>query len=113
MPLGFAIGSYFGGSLLPKYGSRKMIIAVNMICFFFNILKLIENTTMILTSRFILGTVLGVAIVGLSKAINDTVPAQNAPQYGAFVNGGFGIGIFLSNLMGLMIPIDNGNTGDV
>lgn len=113
VPLGFAIGSYAGGALLPRFGPRKLIIAVNVICLLFNILKLIESTAVIMLARLALGTALGVALVCLSKAINDTVPAQNAPQYGAFVNGGFGIGICLSNFMGLLIPLDNGDEGDV
>ena len=29
------------------------------------------------------------------------------------MNAGFGIGIFFSNLMGLLIPINNGEDGDV
>lgn len=107
------IGGYFGGTLLPKYGSRKLIIATNIIALIFNLLKLIEATATIMVARFVVGLVMGIAVVCLSKAINDTVPAEHASLYGAFVNAGFGIGLFFSNLMGLLIPIDNGEEGDV
>lgn len=108
-----SIGCYIGGALLPKYGSRRLIIISNFIGLIFTILKLIENSGAILIGRIVTGVTLGVACVCLSKAINDTVPAKNAPIYGAFVNAGFGIGIFLSNLMGLMIPINDGKEGAI
>ena len=106
--LGIGIGAYFGGSLLPKYGSRKLIIVSNTIGLIFNSLKLVENTAIIMVARFGFGLIMGVALVCLSRVINDTVPAQSAPKYGAFVNAGFAIGIFGSNLMGLIIPLDDG-----
>ena len=103
------IGGYFGGNLLPKYGSRKLIIATNSIALAFNLLKLVEATASILVARFVLGLAMGIAVVCLSKAINDTVPAKDATLYGTFVNGGFGVGLFFSNLMGFLIPVDDGN----
>lgn len=65
-----------------------------------------------MVARFMFGIMSGTASVCLSRAINDTVPAKDASLYGAFVNAGFGIGIFFSNFMGLLIPIDNGMDGD-
>lgn len=111
--LGMSFGCYFGGALLPKFGSRKIIIVANIFKLIFNILKMVQNTTSLIIARFMIGVFLGITNVTLSRAINDTVPAQNAPQYGAFVNAGFGIGIFFSNLMGLIIPLNNGEEGDI
>lgn len=75
--LGMGIGCYIGGSLLPRFGPRKLIIAANLISMIFNIVKLFENTAAIMISRFVFGTSMGVAAVTMSKAINDTVPTQN------------------------------------
>ena len=111
--LGIGIGAYFGGVLLPRFGSRKLIIATNMIGLIFNVLKLIENTIFLMVARLGLGICMGVALICLSRVINDTVPAKSAPQYGAFINAGFAIGIFTSNFMGLILPMDDGNDGDL
>lgn len=111
--LGMSLGCYIGGMVLPKFGSRKVIIGANIIAIIFNIIKLIENTTALMIGRIMFGVTMGVSLVGLSRAINDTVPAQSQQIYGAFVNAGFGIGIFVSNLLGLLIPLDNGKVGDV
>lgn len=111
--LGMIFGGYIGGLLLPKFGSRRLIIAANIISLIFNTLKQIESTGTIMTARFAYGVAMGLAAVSLSRTINDTVPAKDAPKYGAFVNAGFGIGIFFSNLMGLLIPINNGEDGDI
>ena len=71
---GMQIGAYFGGLLLPKYGSRKLIIFANVISLAFNALKLVENTACIMVARLIFGIAIGLAAVCLSRAINDTVP---------------------------------------
>lgn len=75
VPLGFIIGSYFGGTLLPRHGSRKLILAANVLLIIANALKLIESTAVIMISRLVIGMLNGVTLVCLSKAINDTVPA--------------------------------------
>ena len=98
---------------MPKIGSRKMIMIANVISLVFNIIKLIENTAAIMIARFFFGVCMGVTCVGLSKAINDTIPPKNTAVYGAFVNAGFAIGITLSNCMGMLIPLDEGNEGDI
>lgn len=110
---GMIFGGYLGGYLLPRYGSRRIIIVVNTISLVMNIIKLLENTVAIMVSRLILGLCVGISTVCLGRAINDTVPAKNIALYGAFVNAGYGIGIALSNLMGLMIPLNNGEEGDL
>lgn len=111
--LGLAIGCQIGGYLLPKYGGRKMLIAANAIAFIFNLVKLIENTVCIMIGRLVFGITMGVTTICLSRSINDTVPMRNSQFYGGFVNAGFCAGAFLSNLMGLLIPLDNGQEGDV
>ena len=111
--LGLAFGGYLGGKLVSTYGSRKLILTFNLIALIFNCLKLIENTITILVGRLVFGLSAGVCSVCLSKAINDTVPAEHAGIYGAFVNAGFAIGIAFSNLMGLMIPIENETAADL
>jgi len=110
---GMIFGSYSGGYLLPRYGSRRLIIMANSVCLVFNIIKLFEITATIIIARFIFGVFIGIAVVSLTRAINDTVPAQDTKVYGAFLNAGFGIGIFFNNLMGLIIPLDNGEEGDI
>lgn len=37
--LGLTFGGYLGGSLIPKFGSRKLVIIANVISLIFNILK--------------------------------------------------------------------------
>lgn len=76
-PLGVAIGSQIGGSLLPKYGSRKLVIFANAISILANIGKLWESTWPIMINRFIFGIMTGITNVCLSKTINDTVPVKN------------------------------------
>lgn len=110
--LGISLGCYIGGVFLPRFGSRKVIIGCNIISIIFNLIKLIENTAALMIGRIMFGTAMGVALVSLSKAINDTVPAQSQQIYGTFVNAGFGIGIFISNLLGLLVPIDISNEGN-
>lgn len=111
--LGLAIGAFLGGKLVSTYGSRKLILTFNLIALVFNCLKLIENTVAILVGRLAFGISTGVCSVCLSKAINDTVPAEHAGIYGAFVNAGFAMGVTLSNFMGLMIPIENESAADL
>lgn len=111
--LGLSVGSYFGGLMLPKFGSRKLILIANIVSLVFNILKLYLNTVTIMIARLVFGFCMGITCVCLSKAINDTVPAKDSAIYGAFVNAGFAIGITLSNCMGMLIPLDNGEEGDI
>lgn len=99
--------------MLPKYGPRKLILVANVISLVANAAKLIENTGTLMITRLIFGIAMGLAAVCLSRAINNTVPAKDAPIYGAFVNAGFAIGICLANFMGLFIPLDNGKEGDI
>lgn len=73
--LGMGIGAYIGGALLPRFGSRRLIIAANIVSLVFNIIKLIESTAAIITARFVYGTAMGIAAVCLARAINDTIPA--------------------------------------
>ena len=40
---------------------------------------MVENTTTLIVARFITGITIGITCVCLSRAINDTVPAKNAP----------------------------------
>lgn len=111
--LGIGIGAYIGGTLLPRYGSRKLIIGANAIALVFNFVKLIESTIAIILARFVYGTAMGLAVVCLARVINDTIPAKDQAIYGAFVQVGFAVGYLISNLMGLLIPINNGNADDV
>jgi MFS family permease len=110
---GMMIGAFFGGKLLPKYGSRKVTIVANIVAVAFTVLKLVENTACIMVGRLVNGLLIGMTSVCLSHAISNTVPAKESQKYGGFVNAGFGIGIFFSNLLGLIIPLDKGNPGDV
>lgn len=105
--VGMGVAGYFAGSLIPKYGSRKVLLVCNIIALLFNLVKLIENTAAIMVGRFMFGFTMGIACVCLSKAINDTVPSKFASQYGAFVNAGLGTGCCISNLLGFLIPIDS------
>lgn len=72
------IGGYLAGSLIPRFGSRRVLLFCNVIALFFNIMKIIENTAAIMVGRFMFGFVMGIAAVCLSKAINDNVPSKNA-----------------------------------
>lgn len=101
------IGGYFAGSLLPRYGSRRLLLICNILALLFNLIKLIEDTAAIMIGRLMFGFTMGVATVCISKAINDNVPSQHQSQYGAFVNAGLGSGVCISNLLGLMIPINS------
>ena len=107
--VGMGIGGSFAGSLIPRYGSRKVLLFCNTLAVVFNIIKIIETSAAIMIGRFMFGFLMGIAAVCLSKVINDTVPAKYTSQYGAFVNAGLGCGCWASNVLGLMIPIDSSN----
>lgn len=43
-------------------------------------------------------------MIVMGQLLNDTVPPEHMNLYGSTVNTGFGVGIFVSNFMGLMLP---------
>ena len=45
-------------------------------------------------------------------ALNESVPGEFMQYYGMFIGGGYCTGIFLSNFVGIAVPLDEGNVDD-
>jgi len=46
-------------------------------------------------------------------ALNESVPGEFMQYYGMFIGGGYCTGIFLSNFVGLAVPLDEGKPDDL
>ena len=44
-----------------------------------------------------------------SKALNDYIPASVVQSYSILVNAGICLGFFISNLLGLLVPVEDAN----
>ena len=80
----------------------------NAIAIVANVVKIQENTVCIMAGRFFFGVCGGLMNFCFSKALNETVPQENSQAYGMLVNAGMCFGIFASNLLGMMVPLEEG-----
>ena len=104
--LGLAIGSIAGGSLASSLGGiRRTLLFSNIVAIVSCGLKCIEWFPALIAGRLLFGICCGAQQFCMSKALNDTVPVKSIQLYSQFINGGLGIGVFVSNLMGFLIPI--------
>ena len=65
-------------------------------------------TETVLAGRFLFGVGVGIGNVCLSKVLNDCIPNEYSQYYGLFQNSGYGVGIFISNLIGILVPLVDG-----
>ena len=107
-PIGIAAGSTFGGKMSEVVGGiRRLIITANLVAIAANLLKLYMTLPTMLIGRFIFGFTTGLMNFSLNKAINDTVPASHAQNYGLAVNAGICLGLFTAGLCSLVVPIED------
>jgi MFS family permease len=104
---GLAIGSLIGGIITPKLGLKRTIIISNILGLFANFLKQILSTETIISGRLLFGIACGISTFCYVKTLNDTIPSEVMYLYGGLVNGCFTFGIFASNFLGMIIPLDN------
>lgn len=105
---GVGLGSVVGGSIGPYFGVRNAILLSNLIGVAATGVKLVLTLPTILVGRFVSGFVYGIAVFCAGKSLNDTIPPEHMNLYGSFVNASFCAGIFLSNLLGMVVPLDDG-----
>mmetsp|Transcript_5134 Transcript_5134/g.8730 ORF Transcript_5134/g.8730 Transcript_5134/m.8730 type:complete len:122 (-) Transcript_5134:1278-1643(-) len=75
--------------------------------FLANCLKLVLNYELILLGRFVLGITSGMLNVAFGKCLNETIPNEHMQTYTLWINSGFCLGIFLINLLQvLLVPIE-------
>eukprot|EP00356_Strombidium_inclinatum_P007689 CAMPEP_0170500762 /NCGR_PEP_ID=MMETSP0208-20121228/35997_1 /TAXON_ID=197538 /ORGANISM="Strombidium inclinatum, Strain S3" /LENGTH=435 /DNA_ID=CAMNT_0010778949 /DNA_START=186 /DNA_END=1490 /DNA_ORIENTATION=- len=104
--LGLGIGSIAGGSLAASLGGiRRTMLISNVVAIISCCLKLIEWFPALVAGRLLFGICCGAQQFCMSKALNDTVPVKKIQLFSQFINGGLGIGVFISNLLGFLIPI--------
>ena len=108
-PIGVAVGSILSGYVAEKMSLKKMLMLSNFLAIFANIIKIQEHTVTILLGRFLFGVCGGLMNFCFGKALNETIPQEYSQRYGMLVNAGICFGIFVSNLMGLIIPMEDLN----
>jgi MFS family permease len=108
-PIGIALGSLVSGFVSTKMSLKNMLLLSNFLAIFANVIKIQEFTSTILLGRFLFGLCAGLMNFCFGKALNETIPQEFSQKYGMLVNAGICFGIFVSNLMGLFIPIENSN----
>ena len=59
--------------------------------------------------RFLFGVCCGIQTLCFSKALNDSVPAEVIQYYGVLVNAGICVGIFVSNFLAIIVPLEEAN----
>lgn len=87
-------------------GLRKTLLSALLIGVIVNGIKIIENTVCIIAGRFLFGLVNGFATFCQSKALNDTIPPQFSKFYATVIGNGLAFGLFTSNLLSLLLPLD-------
>ena len=98
------MGSITGSKIGPKIGIYRMLLAVNGIAIFSNLIKVIETSTTIFVGRFLFAVCAGAANFCMSKAISETVPIKYEQRYGIFVNSGIQTGTFMTSVFGVFLP---------
>ena len=111
-PVGLALGSQLGTTIGTKIGYRNTLIGSNVFGIFSILLKLILTQPTVLLGRFLSGLSGGISNVCFSKAINDYIPASVVQSYSILINAGICFGLFISNLFGLLVPIEDANDPD-
>ena len=105
--IGLGIGSLLGGIITPKLGLKNTIIICNFLGLFSNLLKQILSTETIISGRLLFGITSGILTFCMTKVLNDTVPSEVMNLYGGLINISFSFGIFASNFLGMIIPLDD------
>mmetsp|Transcript_11875 Transcript_11875/g.20088 ORF Transcript_11875/g.20088 Transcript_11875/m.20088 type:complete len:189 (+) Transcript_11875:191-757(+) len=107
-PMGLATGSFLGGKVIARAGGiRRLIILTNLLAIITSLLKITLDPVSIMLGRYLYGTCCGIMNFCLSKALNDTVPFKVSQYYSVLINSGICFGIFFSNFLGLLVPIED------
>lgn len=106
--LGLAVGSQIAGKLLTRLDKKAILLYSNVLQLVIVApLKLICSTPTILIGRFLFGFVNACSNLAFSQAMNDTVPSDHINMYGWLINSGFMLGILLSNMLGMLVPLQD------
>ena len=110
-----AIGQNYSGSLMDKFGKRKMIIFGRFFIVLpplFYILAIASNNiNYILISNVIVGLTLGGTGIAITTLILDTAPEENRSSYQAFYFMITGLSAFVgASFMGILLQLFSGNS---
>ncbi len=110
-----AIGQNFSGSLMDKFGKRKLIIwgrfFIALPPLFYITAILTGNIYFIFFSNIIVGLTLGATGIAITTLILDNAPEENRSTYQAFYLMITGLSAFFgATFMGLLLQIFSGNS---
>jgi len=106
--VGTTIGSNFSEKMVSKFGLWRTILISNFCSAIGKSLQLILSFPSMILGRLIFGCFVGIQNFCFSKMVNDSIPVRYQQTYGVLLNSGFCAGAAFSNLMGFLIPIDDG-----
>ena len=105
-PIGVAIGSQIGGKFANRLGIRRVMIWSNIVAIVSGTLKIQTIQISLFVGRILYGICCGIQTLCLSQALNDNVPAEVIQYYGVLVNAGICMGIFASNFLAIIVPLE-------
>lgn len=59
-----------------------------------------------MSGKFLHGVFCGISIICVGQALNETIPSDFLQAYGILTNGGITGGIFMSNFLGALLPLE-------
>jgi len=101
--IGLIVGSLIGGEIIVK-GRRRANIIIQTIAILASILTLFKSIPLICIGRFLIGAVACTSTIIMGKSISETLPAHLSAQYGILTNISINFGVFVSFLLGLLLP---------
>jgi hypothetical protein len=105
-PLGLAVGYLVAVRFSMIFGSpKRAFIAANFIGILMNLVKIVENTSCVLTGRFGFGVCCGIQSFLMGKALNETVPSSDQQGYMTLINISACFGMLVATLLNMTLPI--------
>lgn len=95
--------------MLLKYGVRNSLLFGNFISGIATVLKLILWEENVYFGHFLFGLGNGVSQVNALVALYETIPCHWFQSYGTMVFIGLNLGFLFNNLLGLLVPYDQGS----
>ena len=106
--VGLAIGSFSAPAISIKVGGkRKALIYANMIGSVGVAITLFKHLYTFLLGRLIYGFSIGIIQAIAPRFLLSTVPSETTSTFGPIINLVINSGIFLGNVMALIIPTDS------
>lgn len=100
--------------MLARVGHWNLLVLCNILQLLLSAsLKQVPITAVIMAGRFVSGLLVGHQNICFAKALNDTVPAEVLNSYAVLMSSSFNAGLLLSNIVGIVVPLNNGQPGDV